>query len=83
MLQGLSAAPQAEITCRQGRPEGIFRHAMVQLGLFSLVAGVPIYLFLRRIRALRLTRGYAVVLTLPIVVSLWLVLEMIVGLGRL
>jgi len=56
---------------------------MVQLGLVSLVAGVPIFLFLRQIRALRLTRGYAVVLTLPIVVGLWLVLEIIVGLGRL
>jgi hypothetical protein len=56
---------------------------MVQLGLFSLVAGVPIFLFLRRIRALRLSRVYAVVLTLPIVIGLWLILEMIVGLGRL
>lgn len=56
---------------------------MVQLGLFCLVAGVPIYFFLRRIRALRLTRGYAVVLTVPIAIALYLLLEMIVGLGRL
>jgi hypothetical protein len=56
---------------------------MVQFGLFSLVAGVPIFLFLRRIRALRLTRGYSVVLTVPIVIALWLILGMIVGLGRL
>jgi len=63
--------------------EGIFTAPMVQLGLFSLIAGVPIFFFLRRIRALQLTRGYATVLTLPIVIGLWLILEMIVGLGRL
>ena len=63
--------------------EGTFPGRMLQLGLFCLVAGVPIYFFLRRVRALHLTRGYAVVLTVPIVVVLWLVLEMIVGLGRL
>ena len=62
---------------------GTFPATMVQLGLFCLVAGVPIFLFLRRIHALRLTRGYAVVLTVPVVIALWLVLEMIVGLGRL
>jgi hypothetical protein len=63
--------------------EGTFSPCMVQFGLFSLVAGVPIFLFLRRIRALRLTRGYAVVLTVPIVIALWLILGMVVGLGRL
>lgn len=56
---------------------------MVQLGVFSLVAGVPIFLFLRRIRALGLSRGYALVLTLPVVFGLWLILQMVVGLGRL
>jgi hypothetical protein len=82
MLQGLSAAPQAAVLAARAW-QGHFSARMVQLGLVSLVAGVPIFLFLRQIRALRLTRGYAVVLTLPIVVGLWLVLEIIVGLGRL
>lgn len=83
MLQGLSAAPQAGSTCGPGAPEGIFPSAMVQLGLFSLVAGVPIFLFLRRIRALQLTRVYSLVLTIPVVLALWLILGIIVDIGRL
>ncbi len=63
--------------------EGTFPTRMVQLGLFCLVAGAPVYFFLRRIRALHLTRGYSVVLTVPLVIALWLVLGMIVDLGRL
>jgi hypothetical protein len=56
---------------------------MVQLGLFSLVAGVPTFFFLRRIRALRPTRSYALVLTVPVVLALWLVLNFMVNLGRI
>jgi hypothetical protein len=55
---------------------------MVELGLFFLVGGVPIFFFLRRVRALRLSRGYALVLTGAIVVGLWLLIVLIVDLGR-
>jgi hypothetical protein len=63
--------------------EGTFRVTMVLFGLFCLVAGAPTYFFLRRIRALHLTRGYAVVLTVPVVIALWLILGIIVDIGRL
>jgi hypothetical protein len=43
---------------------------------------VPIFLFLRRLRGLRLTRAYALVLTVPIVLALWMVIDLIVALGR-
>jgi len=56
---------------------------MLQTILFLVVAGIPIFLFLRRIRALRLGRGYALVLTVPIALALWLVITFIVNLGRL
>ena len=56
---------------------------MLQSALFLLVAGIPIFLFLRRIRALKLTRGYALALTVPITFALWFVIYMIVDIGRL
>jgi hypothetical protein len=56
---------------------------MLQTILFLVVAGIPIFFFLRRVRALKLSRGYAVVLTVPIAVALWLVIDVIVNLGRL
>ncbi|HEY4166614.1 MAG TPA: hypothetical protein VGM96_07545 [Reyranella sp.] len=56
---------------------------MSQSLLFLIVAGIPIFLFLRSIRALRLGWGYAVVLTLPITIALWFVVNMIVDLGRI
>jgi hypothetical protein len=55
---------------------------MVQIA-FVLVAGVPIFLFLRKVRALRLTRGYALILTVLIVVGLWILVQVTVGLGRI
>ncbi len=55
---------------------------MLQSVLFFVIAGVPILLFLRRIRALRLSWGYAAVLTVPIVLALWLAINMIVNMGR-
>ena len=56
---------------------------MLQTVLFLVVAGIPIFLFLRRIRALKLGRGYALVLTMPIALALWLVITFIVDLGRI
>jgi hypothetical protein len=56
---------------------------MLQTILFLIVAGIPIFLFLRRVRALRLSRGYALVLTVPITIVLWLVIDAVVNLGRL
>jgi hypothetical protein len=56
---------------------------MVQLVLFLLVAGVPVYLFLRRWRrVLKIGRVYTAILTVPIVVVLWLLLQWVVELGR-
>jgi len=56
---------------------------MLQLLLFLVLAGVPIFLFLRRIRALKLGRGYALVLTVPLTIALWLVINAIVDMGRM
>jgi hypothetical protein len=56
---------------------------MLQTILFLVVAGIPIFFFLRRVRALRLSRGYALVLTVPITIGLWIVIDAIVNLGRL
>ena len=56
---------------------------MLETILFLVVAGIPICLFLRRIRALRLDWGYALVLTVPIALALWLVITFIVNLGRI
>jgi hypothetical protein len=56
---------------------------MLQTILILVAAGIPIYFFLRRVRALRLSRGYALVLTVPIAIALWLVIDAIVNLGRL
>lgn len=50
--------------------------------MFLVVGGLPIFLFLRRWRTLRLSNGYAVVLTVPIVVVLWMIAQFMVGLGR-
>ena len=55
---------------------------MVQIA-FLLVAGVPVFLFLRKWRALRLSNAYALVLTVPVVVVLWIVVNLTVNLGRL
>jgi hypothetical protein len=55
---------------------------MLQSALFLVIAGVPILLFLRRIRALRLGWGYAAVLTVPIVLALWLAINLMVDIGR-
>ena len=51
--------------------------------MFLAVGGFPIFLFLRKWRALRLSRGYALVLTVPIVIGLWMIAQMMVDLGRL
>jgi hypothetical protein len=56
---------------------------MVLLLSFLVVGGLPIFLFLRKWRALRLSRGYALVLTVPIVIGLWFVAQIMVGLGRM
>jgi hypothetical protein len=56
---------------------------MVQFLLFLAIGGLPIFLFLRKWRTLRLTRGYALFLTIVIVVGLWVAAQMMVGLGRL
>lgn len=56
---------------------------MLQTALLLLIAGIPILLFLRRIRALRLSWGYALVLTGPIALAFWLVITFIIDLGRL
>lgn len=56
---------------------------MLLTALFLLIAGIPIFLFLRRIRALRLSSGYALVLTVPMTLALWLVINFIIDLGRL
>ena len=56
---------------------------MLQSLLFLVIAGIPIFLFLRRIRALRLGWGYALVLTVPITVALWIVIYLMVDMGRL
>jgi len=55
---------------------------MLQTVLFLVVAGIPIFLFLRRIRALELGPGYALVLTVPIALALWLAITFMVNLGR-
>jgi hypothetical protein len=55
---------------------------MLQFFLFLVIAGIPIFLFLRRIRALQLGWGYSLVLTVPITVALWLVIHLIVDIGR-
>jgi hypothetical protein len=55
---------------------------MLQAVLFLVIAGIPIFLFLRRIRALKLSWGYAVVLSAPLALALWLVISFIVSLGR-
>lgn len=55
----------------------------MQAALFLVVAGVPIFFFLRRVRALRLSRGYALVLTVPIVIVLWVMVHMLVDAGRM
>ena len=56
---------------------------MLQSALFLVVAGIPVFLFLRRIRALKLSWGYALVLTVPIALALWFVINVIVDIGRL
>ena len=56
---------------------------MLQSALFLVIAGIPIFLFLRRIRALKLTWDYALVLTMPITFALWFVIYVIVDIGRL
>jgi hypothetical protein len=56
---------------------------MLQTALLLLIAGIPILLFLRRIRGLRLSWGYALVLTVPIALAFWLVITFIIDLGRL
>jgi hypothetical protein len=56
---------------------------MLQSLLFLIIAGIPIFLFLRRIRALKLGRGYALVLTVPITIALWFVIYIIVDIGRI
>jgi len=56
---------------------------MLQFALFLVIAGIPILLFLQRIRALKLSWGYAAVLTVPITLALWFVINFIVDLGRL
>jgi hypothetical protein len=56
---------------------------MLQMGLFLVLAGIPIFLFLRRIRALRLTWGYALVLTAPVAIALWFLISLIVDIGRI
>ena len=56
---------------------------MLQTILFLMVAGITIFLFLRRIRALKLGPGYALVLTVPIALALWLVINFMVNLGRI
>jgi hypothetical protein len=83
MVQGLSAPSQVAVTCAGPHREGIFGGSMLQLALFFVIAGVPIFLFLRRVRALKLTRGYSLVLTIPIVLGLWIVINLIVDIGRL
>ena len=56
---------------------------MLQFALFLVIAGIPIFLFLRRIRALKLSWGYALVLTLPVTFGLWLLIGFIVDMGRI
>jgi len=56
---------------------------MLQTILFLAAAGMPLFFLLRRVRALRLSRGYALVLTMPIAIALWLLIEVIVSMGRL
>ncbi len=57
---------------------------MLQMGLFFVVAGVPVFLFLRsKRRLLKIGPIYALVLTLPIVAVLWFAIQVAVGLGRL
>jgi hypothetical protein len=56
---------------------------MLQSVLFLIIAGIPIFLFLRRIRALKLGWGYALVLTMPITIALWFVIYIIVDIGRI
>jgi hypothetical protein len=56
---------------------------MLQFVLFLVIAGIPICLFLHRIRALKLSWGYAVVLTAPITFALWLLIGFIVDMGRI
>jgi hypothetical protein len=56
---------------------------MLQSILFLALASVPIFLFLRRIRALKLSRGYALVLTVPTTIALWFMIHMIVDMGRM
>jgi len=56
---------------------------MLQLLLFLVIGGLPIFMFLRKWRTLQLSKGYALVLTVPIVIGLWLVAHMMVGLGRM
>ena len=56
---------------------------MLQFLLFLVIAGLPIFLFVRRIRALQLGWGYALVLTVPITVALWVVIYAIVDMGRM
>ena len=56
---------------------------MLQSLLFLIIAGIPIFLFLRGIRALKLGWGYAVVLTVPITIGLWFVIHVIVEMGRM
>jgi hypothetical protein len=56
---------------------------MLQFALFLVIAGIPIFLFLRGIRALKLSRGYAMVITVPVTLALWLVIYLIVDIGRI
>ncbi len=69
MVQVFSGSPQAA--------------QMLQLALFFLVAGLPIYLFIRRWkRTLKIGPIYTAVLTAPIVLVLWLGLRWVIELGR-
>jgi hypothetical protein len=56
---------------------------MLQALLFLIIAGIPIFLFLRSIRALKLGWGYALVLTVPIAIALWFTIHAIVDMSRM
>jgi len=68
---------------RIGRAPRTLAASMVQFLLFLAIGGLPIFLFLRKWRTLRLSRGYALILTVPIVVGLWVIAQVMVGLGRM
>jgi len=82
MVQGFSSPAQVAVTCTARRHKGTSaRHAAD--GPVPRGRGSPIFLFLRRIRALKLGPGYALVLTVPIALALWLAITFMVNLGRI